>query len=136
MTRKSSPVRLVIAISIAAVLSVFLLYTSIAGGGIPSIQPGDLGTRSDRVSLTGVVMGHVSGDARAGGLRFRLRDLSSDGAASVGVVYTGTVPDQFKVGRQVVVEGSLRGGTFIAARDSMIAKCPSKYSAKPAQATP
>lgn len=136
MTRKSSPVRLVIALSIAAVLSVFLLYTSIAGGGIPTIQPGELGARSDQVSLTGVVAGPVTGDARAGGLRFRLRDLSGGAASGVGVVYTGTVPDQFKVGRQIVVEGRLRGGTFVAVRDSMIAKCPSKYSAKPAQANP
>lgn len=132
MTRKRSPARLVIALSIAAVLAVFLLYTSIAGGGIPSIEPGDLGTRADKVSLTGIVVGPATGDPRGAGLRFRLRDVSSRAPKSVEVVYTGSVPDQFKIGRQVVVEGSLRGQTFVATRDSMIAKCPSKYSAKPA----
>jgi len=39
VARKRSPARLVIALSIAAVLAVFLLYTSIAGGGTPSLKP-------------------------------------------------------------------------------------------------
>jgi hypothetical protein len=39
VARKASPARLVIALSVAAVLAVFLLYTSIAGGGNPSIAP-------------------------------------------------------------------------------------------------
>ena len=42
VARKRSPARLVIALSIAAVLAVFLLYTSIAGGGTPSVKPSEL----------------------------------------------------------------------------------------------
>ena len=41
VARKRSPARLVIALSIAAVLAVFLLYTSIAGG-TPSVRPSQL----------------------------------------------------------------------------------------------
>ena len=43
----------------------------------------------------------------------------------------GTVPDPFQVGRELIVTGSLRGRTFVAQPDSMITKCPSKYSAAP-----
>ena len=39
VARKRNPARLVIALSVAAVLAVFLLYTSIAGGGTPSVAP-------------------------------------------------------------------------------------------------
>ena len=129
MARKGSPARLVIALSVAALLAVFLLYTSIAGGGTPALEPGDLDGRSERVQLSGKVVGPITGNERApGGKRFRLRDL--DGTASVPVVYKGTVPDQFKRGRHVYLEGALRGGVFVATPDSLVTKCPSKYTAK------
>ena len=46
------------------------------------------------------------------------------------MVYTGSVPDLFKVGREVRVEGKLRDGVFVAKRDSLRTKCPSKYTTK------
>jgi cytochrome c-type biogenesis protein CcmE len=53
----------------------------------------------------------------------------------VTVVYTGSVPDQFKVGRHVVVDGTLENGVFGAEAGSMITKCPSKYQAAETQAS-
>jgi cytochrome c-type biogenesis protein CcmE len=133
VARKRSPARLVIALSIAAVLAVFLLYTSIAGGGTPSLRPSQLAGRTDKVSLVGRVVGKPTGDAHAGGLRFRLRDVKDPSGPTVAVVYTGSVPDLFATGRDIVVDGRLQSGTFVAEPDSMITKCPSKYSAtKPA----
>jgi cytochrome c-type biogenesis protein CcmE len=117
----------VIALSVAALLAVFLLYTSIAGG-TPSLQPSELKNRDERVALSGTVVGPITGNAREGGLRFRLRDV--EGTASVPVVYTGSVPDLFRAGRSVHLEGSLRQGTFVAAPDTLTTKCPSKYSPK------
>ena len=55
---------------------------------------------------------------------------TSRGAPPVPVVYRGTVPDQFKVGRELMVKGALRNGVFVAERDSMVTKCPSKYEPK------
>lgn len=119
-----------IALSVAAVLAVFLLYTSIAGGGTPELAPSELNGRTDEVSIGGVAVGPVRGDAHeTSGLRFRLRDMGSrPGAPSIPVVYTGSVPDQFKVGRQLVVSGRLRNGVFVANEGSMLTKCPSKYA--------
>jgi cytochrome c-type biogenesis protein CcmE len=128
MARKASPVRLVIALSVAAVLAVFLLYTSIAGGGNPSIAPSELVGRTGKVQLAGVVVGPVTGDAHAAGLRFRLRDIGGAAQTAVAVRYSGSVPDLFKAGRHIVIDGRLRNGTFLAEPGSMITKCPSKYS--------
>jgi cytochrome c-type biogenesis protein CcmE len=44
------------------------------------------------------------------------------------VLYHGTVPDLFDVGREVVVTGKLRDGTFVAQDGSLSTKCPSKYA--------
>jgi cytochrome c-type biogenesis protein CcmE len=122
----ASPVRLVVALSVAAALAVFLLYVSVAGG-TPSIQPSQLKGRQGEVALVGKVVGEQSGDAHgAQGLRFQLRDV--EGSTSIPVVYRGSVPDLFKVGREVRVEGALRDGVFVAKRDSLRTKCPSKYT--------
>ena len=128
MARKASPARLVIALAVAGVLAVFLLYTSIAGGGNPSIAPSDLRNRTEQVQLAGVVVGPVRGDAHAGGLRFVLRDIGGDRRTGVPVRYSGSVPDLFKTGRHIVIDGRLRDGVFVAEPGSMITKCPSKYS--------
>lgn len=117
-----------IALSVAAALAVFLLYASVAGGGTPVLAPSELGTRTDVVSLGGQVVGPVRGDSRAGGLFFGMRDISGGSSALVRVRYTGSVPDLFRVGRDVVVEGRLSGATFVATPGSLITKCPSKYA--------
>jgi cytochrome c-type biogenesis protein CcmE len=121
----------VIALFVAAILSVFLLYTSIAGGGNPSIAPSALQGRTGEVQLAGLVVGPVVGDAHAGGLRFGLEDIGGKSKSRVVVVrYTGSVPDLFKVGRHIVIDGRLRKGVFVAEPGSMITKCPSKYAPK------
>jgi len=125
---KRSPVRLIVALSVAAVLAVFLLYTSIAGGGTPSVRPSQLAGHKGRVSLMGQVVGEPAGDAHGAGLRFRLRDVK--GSATIPVVYTGSVPDLFRKGRDVVVDGRLRNGVFMAVPNTLVTKCPSKYTPK------
>jgi cytochrome c-type biogenesis protein CcmE len=128
MARRGSPARLVVALSVAAVLAVFLLYTSIAGGGRPVLRPSQLIGHPGLVSLMGQVVGKPSGDAHSGGLRFRLRDVK--GTTIVPVLYKGSVPDLFQTGRDVVVDGRLRNGVFVAVPDTLVTKCPSKYSPK------
>ena len=129
MARKRSPARLVVALSVAAVLAVFLIYTALAGGGTPSLRPSELAGHAGRVSLAGKVVGPVQGDAHtAHGLRFTLRDV--EGTATVPVVYRGSVPDLFKTTRDVVVDGRLRNGVFVAYPGTLVTKCPSKYSPK------
>ena len=125
---RPSPVRLVIALSVAAALAIFLLYFALSGG-TPSVQVGQLPNHMGNVQLVGKVVGSPQGDGHAAdGLRFNLQDVK--GSATVPVVYRGSVPDQFKTGRELRLEGQLQNGVFVAKKDSMRTKCPSKYTAK------
>jgi cytochrome c-type biogenesis protein CcmE len=119
----------VIALSVAAALAVFLLYTSIAGGSTPLVSPSEVASHGGTVSLAGVVLAPVHGDAYEGGLRFMLRDVK--GTGTIPVVYTGTVPDLFAPGRDISVRGKLQDGIFVAERGSLVTKCPSKYAPNP-----
>jgi cytochrome c-type biogenesis protein CcmE len=125
MARRASPARLVIALAVAAMLAVFLVYTSIAGGGTPQLRPSELKSRTGEVSLVGKVVGRVTGDARGGGLRFRLRDV--EGTSAVPVVYRGSVPEMFRTGRDITLKGKLKDGTFVGTPGTLVTKCPSKY---------
>jgi cytochrome c-type biogenesis protein CcmE len=119
----------VIALSVAAALAIFVVYTALAGNGVADVTPSTLAGHTGDVSLVGAVVGPVKGDAFAhGGLRFRLKDIGTGTAARVAVDYRGSVPDLFKVGRHVVVEGTLRRGVFVAKPGSLVTKCPSKYA--------
>lgn len=122
--------RLVVALTAAVLLAGALVYTSFSASSeartpselIASAAPGKA------YQLTGKV---VDGSIRHDGARtlFRVRDRSGD--ASVPVSYTGSVPDPFREGREVIVTVQQRGETFVGERDSLITKCPSKYSNKP-----
>jgi cytochrome c-type biogenesis protein CcmE len=126
--RSGSPARLVVALSVAATLAVFLLYTSLAGGASPSLQPSQLAGHFGTVNLAGLVLAPVRGDPDAAGMRFTLRDIG--GGATVSVLYRGSVPDLFRAGRHVFLRGRVRDGLFVAVPGSLVTKCPSKYAAK------
>jgi cytochrome c-type biogenesis protein CcmE len=124
-----SPARLVVALAVAGVLAVFLLYTALGGGSIELLQPSNLANHAGTVSLTGKVVGPVAGDAKTdGGLRFALHNIKGESPV-VPIVYRGSVPDLFKVGRDVNLTGRLEGGSFVA--NQMTTKCPSKYTSTP-----
>jgi cytochrome c-type biogenesis protein CcmE len=126
VARRRNPARLVVALSIAILLAVFLVYTSLAGGSTPSLQPSQLADHHGTVNLAGRVVGTPRGSARVDGLRFTVRDI--EGTASVPVVYKGSVPDLFRTGRDVYMKGKLRDGVFVAEPGSLVTRCPSKYS--------
>jgi cytochrome c-type biogenesis protein CcmE len=128
---RRSPARLVVALSVAALLAVFLLYTAVAGSSTPTFAPSELAGKTGKVAVTGKVVGPVTGDAHsAGGLQFAIRDIKqpkTGAPATVPVVFHGTVPDMFKVGRDVNATGTLTNGAFVAT--ALTTKCPSKYTA-------
>lgn len=124
---KRSPARLVIALSVAGLLAVFLVYTAISGS-TPELEPSNLAGHAGTVSLTGKVMGPVKGAANLPkGLQFRLHNINGVSPV-VPIVFHGSVPDLFKAGRDVNITGSLEGASFVAT--SLTTKCPSKYTAQ------
>jgi len=50
----------------------------------------------------------------------------TEGENSLPVIYHGVVPDVFKAGKEVVVEGYLNADGILQA-DEILTKCPSKY---------
>ena len=118
-------IRLVVALSAAVLLAGALVYTSFSGA-TETRQPSEIAD-GKRTKVTGKV---VPGSVRRQGstLRFMLRDR--EGTKSVPVVYTGVVPDPFRDGREVIVTGALRDGSFVGEKDSLVTKCPSKFKNK------
>jgi len=123
-------IRLAVALSVAVLLAGALVYTSFSAA-TEARTPSQLvhGAAPGRsYQLTGkVVPGTIQHQGAA--LLFRVRDR--DGTASVPVRYTGAVPDPFRAGREVIVDVRRRGTVFVGEKDSLVTKCPSKFTDKP-----
>lgn len=63
------------------------------------------------------------------GADFQLIDKTQDGR-SLRVSYRGALPDTFKPGVEVIVEGSFTGADHAFVAKSLVTKCPSKYREK------
>jgi cytochrome c-type biogenesis protein CcmE len=118
-------IRLFVALGAAVLLAGGLMYTSFTAD-TPATTPSQLLAQQGGgdYKLTGRV---VDGSVKREGdkLTFAIRDRA--GSASVPVTYTGVVPDPFRDGREVIVDGRLEDGRFVAERDSLVTKCPSKF---------
>jgi cytochrome c-type biogenesis protein CcmE len=120
-------IRLVVALSAAVILAGGLVYTSFSASS-PAKTPSQLLTNAESgqsYKLTGKVVGGYRREGNV--LAFRVRDRT--GTRSVPVRYTGAVPDPFRAGREVIVtvrKGD--GSVFEAERDSLVTKCPSKFT--------
>jgi cytochrome c-type biogenesis protein CcmE len=123
-------IRLVMALSAAVLLASALIYTSFSAAS-PALAPSQLLHQAQpgrSYQLTGTVVAH---SVRHEGsiLDFSVRDRAGEG--TVAVAYTGSVPDPFREGREIIVEVEKQGGQFIGKRDSLTTKCPSKYKVAP-----
>jgi cytochrome c-type biogenesis protein CcmE len=119
-------IRLVVALSAAVLLATALVVTSLNASS-EAVSPSGLARVQAGVAyqLTGKVQdGSVRTTSQ--GVDFRVRDR--DGSASVPVTYRGAVPDPFREGREVIVTVRKEGATFVGERDSLITKCPSKFT--------
>jgi cytochrome c-type biogenesis protein CcmE len=120
-------IRLAIALGTAVVLAAALVYTSFSAS-TEAKQPSEVlvAGPGESYDLTGrVADGSVQREGNR--LSFDITDRD-DPSARVPVEYSGTVPDPFREGREVIVTGELREGTFVAERDSLVTKCPSKFA--------
>ena len=122
-------IRLVVSLCAAVVLAAALVYTSFSASSearTPSQLRDAAAGRS--YQLTGRV---VPGYRREGDvLLFRVRDRNGPASApSVPVRYAGAVPDPFRAGREVIVDVRKEGRVFVGEKDSLVTKCPSKFTA-------
>jgi cytochrome c-type biogenesis protein CcmE len=125
-------VRLVMALSAAVLLASALIYTSFSAAS-PTVTPSQLvreAVPGRAYQLTGKVK---SGSVRHEGetLYFSVQDRA--GETAVPVSYTGEVPDPFREGREVIVTVEKQSNGYVGQRDSLITKCPSKYTVTPSK---
>ena len=116
-----------VALGVAVLLAVALVYTSFSAS-TQAKEPSQLlnAAPGESYDLTGkVVPGSVQRDGKQ--LDFRVADRK-DPSKSIPVTYSGTVPDPFRGGREVILTGSVDEGTFVGEPDTLITKCPSKFS--------
>lgn len=127
--QRKRKIRLVVALSVAVLLSVALIYTSFSAS-TEAKEPSQLLNAAPGTSyeMTGkVVEGSIH--RQGSGIAFRVVDRDGRGQ-SLPVTYTGTVPDPFRGGREIVLTGVLQGRTFVGEPETLITKCPSKFTTK------
>ena len=122
-------IRLVVALSCALLLSGALVYTSFSASS-EAVSPTQLAARATPghvYQLTGKV---AAGTWKHDGIvnTFQVEDRSG-GGHPVAVRYVGAVPDPFREGREIIVDVERSGTTFVGQKDSLVTKCPSKFSA-------
>jgi cytochrome c-type biogenesis protein CcmE len=119
--------KILVAVVVFVLAGAYLAYSGARSSMAYYLTVGELLDRTATVGrsdirLSGIVQdGTIARDPVAGTLAFQV----TDGTRDLPVHYRGVVPDAFKDGAQVVVEGRFDGRTFIAAR--LFAKCPSKF---------
>ncbi len=125
--QRKRKIRLVVALSVAVLLAAALVYTSFSAAS-EAKEPSQLLSAAPGTSydLTGkVVPGSIRHEARS------CASASSTAKAAVEslpVTYSGTVPDPFRGGREIVLTGEVDHGTFIGEPDTLVTKCPSKFT--------
>jgi len=127
--QRKRKIRLVVALSVAVLLSVALIYTSFSAS-TEAKEPSQLLSAAPGTSyeMTGRV---VKGSIRQEGSGIAFRVVDRDGGGeSLPVTYTGTVPDPFRGGREIVLTGAVQSGTFVGEPETLITKCPSKFTTK------
>jgi cytochrome c-type biogenesis protein CcmE len=104
------------------------MYTSFSASS-EARSPSQLATSAQpgkTYQLTGKV---VPGYTRDGTVtNFRVRDRT--GSTSVPVRYEGALPDPFRGGREVIIDVRKQGDVWVGQPDSLVTKCPSKFSAE------
>lgn len=119
--------RLVTALSVAVLLAVALIYTSFSAS-TEAKEPSQLLSAAPGVSyeMSGrVVPGSIR--QQGDGIVFEVRDRDGKGK-TLPVTYTGAIPDPFRGGREIILTGSVESGTFVGQSDTLITKCPSKFT--------
>lgn len=134
------PVRLVVAIVVAALLATFAVYVALNGSGTPLIgvaQAAEGQHLGKRVSLAGTVASSTGTGSDDSPLVIQLRDDDAKNSdKTIRVVYQGAVPDAYAVGRHIVIDGSYNGTTFAGVSGTLLTKCPSKYQDDPGTTAP
>jgi cytochrome c-type biogenesis protein CcmE len=118
-----------VALSVAVLLAVALIYVSFNAASntaeptqIMAASPG----QHFEMNAT-VVPGSIKHKGET--IDFEVEDREGEGGNAMPVSYTGVVPDPFRGGREIILTGQREsGGTFVGEPETLITKCPSKFT--------
>jgi cytochrome c-type biogenesis protein CcmE len=119
-------IRLGVALSVAVLLGVALIYVSFSASD-QTKEPSQIltATPGQKFEMNAkVIPKSVRHDGET--LKFEVEDRNGGGALPVS--YQGVVPDPFRGGREIVLTGAVENGTFVGEPESLITKCPSKFT--------
>lgn len=109
----------------------YMVYAGVSDNEVYYMTPTELIAKGEAVYTQGV---RVSGKIEDGSIDWdpvalELHFVLIDGKESVPVHYKGVVPDAFKYGVEVIVEGKFVDGKVFEATE-LLTKCPSKYESE------
>jgi len=134
--QRKRKIRLAVALTVAVLLAVALIYTSFSASSDVK-EPSELigAPEGTSAQLTGRVV--PQSITRAGsGISFQVRDrdiyesktASPSETQSLRVTYDGSVPDPFRGGREIILTGKMESGIFVGEPETLTTKCPSKFT--------
>ena len=127
--QRKRKIRLVVALSVAVLLAVALVYTSFSASS-EAKEPSELlsAAPGSNYELTGkVVKGSVAQQAKATASASGSPIAKAAARASRSPT-AASIPDPFRGGREIVLSGEVEHGTFVGERDTLVTKCPSKFT--------
>lgn len=126
--RRSPQIRFAVAATVVAAAIIGLVVFSLRGSTAYYVTPGELAAgpvrTTDHVRVAGKV---VAGSIHREGSTTTF-DVS-DGGATLAVTTEDLLPDTFATGVEVVAEGAM-GERRVFSAAKVLAKCPSKFTAK------
>lgn len=118
----------IVAFLILGIALGWLCYSGFQDGSVYFLNVSEAHASTPDKLAQARLFGVVSPDGlqhSAGALSFLLQDKDNS-SQTIPVVYRGVIPDTFKAGAEVIVEGGLKeNGSFAA--HNLMTKCPSKY---------
>ena len=125
MKKKRNKIILITLISFSVIG--YLVYAGLRDTMMYYLTVGELIDMQDQPANGGV---RVGGKIREGSVKWDPKTLTlnfviGDERGTVPVVYNGVVPDSFKQGEKVILEGLFSKGSFKASQ--IMPTCPSKY---------
>jgi cytochrome c-type biogenesis protein CcmE len=116
-----------VALSVAVLLAVALIYVSFNASS-NTAEPTQIMAASpgQKYEMNATV---VPGSIKKKGETIDFEVEDRNGGNAMPVSYTGLVPDPFRGGREIILTGTRESsGTFIGEPESLITKCPSKFT--------
>lgn len=119
--------KIILVILVAVGIIGYLVYTGIRDTMLYYLTVSEVVQNRPQSSNGGI---RVSGKVLDGTIKWNAKDLKlrfvmGDDKTTLPVVYQGVVPDSFKQGREVVIEGVYSDGILKASQ--IMPTCPSKY---------